>query len=37
VVVVENGRVSASGHRLREVTAAMYQAADRLDAVSHPH
>ena len=37
VVVVENGRVKASGHRLREVTAAMYQAADRLDAVSHQH
>jgi hypothetical protein len=31
VVVLENGRVKASGHRLREVTAAMYQAADQLD------
>jgi hypothetical protein len=37
VAVVENGRVKASGHRLREVTAAMYQAADRLDAISHQH
>lgn len=37
VAVIENGRVTASGHRLREVTAAMYQAADRLDAVSHRH
>jgi hypothetical protein len=37
VAVLENGRVTASGHRLREVTAAMYQAADRLDAVSHQH
>jgi len=37
VAVLENGRVTASGHRLREVTAAMYLAADRLDAVSHQH
>jgi hypothetical protein len=37
VAVLENGRVTASGHRLHEVTAAMYQAADRLDAVSHRH
>lgn len=37
VLVLENGRVTASGHRLREVTAAMYRAADRLDAVSHTH
>jgi hypothetical protein len=37
VAVLENGRVTASGHRLREVTAAMYRAADRLDAVSHRH
>ena len=36
VIVVENGRVTASGHRLREVTAAMYTAADRLDAVTQP-
>ncbi len=36
VAVLENGRVLASGHRLREVTAAMYTAADRLDAVSQP-
>ncbi|HEU5268901.1 MAG TPA: hypothetical protein VFU36_03185 [Jatrophihabitans sp.] len=37
VVVIEKGRVTASGHRLREVTAAMYQAADRLEAVAHRH
>jgi len=37
VVVLENGRVKASGHRLRDVTAAMYRAADRLDAISHAH
>ena len=37
VLVLENGRVTASGHRLREVTAAMYQAADRLEAVAHGH
>lgn len=37
IMVIENGRVTASGHRLHDVTAAMYQAADRLDAVSHPH
>lgn len=37
LIVIENGRVTASGHRLREVTAAMYQAADRLEAVAHRH
>jgi len=36
ILVVENGRVTASGHRLHDVTAAMYKAADRLDAVSRP-
>lgn len=35
IMVVEDGRVTASGHRLHDVTAAMYQAADRLDAASH--
>ncbi|HEX8082378.1 MAG TPA: hypothetical protein VF557_19380 [Jatrophihabitans sp.] len=34
IMVVENGRVTASGHRLHDVTAAMYEAADRLDAAS---
>lgn len=37
VLVIENGRVTASGHRLHEVTAAMYVAADRLHAASHQH
>ena len=36
VMVVEKGRVVASGHRLHDVTAAMYQAADRLHAASQP-
>jgi hypothetical protein len=36
IMVIENGRVTASGHRLHDVTAAMYEAADRLDAVSRP-
>jgi hypothetical protein len=36
ILVVENGRVIASGHRLHDVTAAMYMAADRLDAASRP-
>jgi len=35
VMMVENGKVTASGNRLHEVTAAMYSAADRLDAVSN--
>lgn len=34
IMVIENGRVTASGHRLHEVTAAMYEASDRLDAIS---
>jgi hypothetical protein len=33
ILVVENGQVTASGHRLHDVTAAMYKAADRLDAL----
>ena len=37
IMVVENGRVTASGHRLHDVSAAMYKAADRLDAASRPH
>ena len=37
VLVIENGRVTASGHRLHDVSAAMYVAADNLDAASHPH
>jgi len=37
ILVIENGRVLASGHRLHDVTAAMYKAADRLDAASRPH
>ena len=36
LLVLENGRVMASGHRLHDVTAAMYEAADRLNAVSRP-
>ena len=34
IMVIENGRVTASGHRLHDVTAARYEAADRLDATS---
>jgi hypothetical protein len=37
ILVLENGRVTASGYRLHEVTAAMYKAADRLDALPRPH
>ena len=36
IMVIENGRVTASGHRLHDVTAAMYLAADRIDAASRP-
>jgi len=32
ILVIEDGLVTASGFRLHEVTAAMYKAADRLDA-----
>ncbi|MDQ2838448.1 MAG: hypothetical protein M3Y42_09470 [Actinomycetota bacterium] len=37
IMVVENGRVAASGYRLHEVTAAMYRAADSLHAATHQH
>ena len=37
LLVVDNGRVTASGHRLHDVSAAMYRAAERINPVAHTH